>query len=233
MGSVRGMIKGVIFDFDMTLVDYNRSDRSALARVLELSGLNIGLEEFRELSGSIVEKAFDGKCSDFANIHRYRLEETVKCFGGKFQEAFLDEYYKIYLHTVPVYSGAEDMLRFLKDKVKLGLLTNAVDPWEQKARIAASKLEPYFDVIGIGYDIGAYKPELEAFTWMSDKLNLGREEILFIGDSEKHDIVGAKNAGFKTIKKIYPGHKPTIADDVFTAYGDLYEILEKKYAIGE
>ncbi len=225
------MIKGVIFDFDMTLVDYNYSDRAALSRVLEVSGLQVGIDEFWEKSGEVIENAFTSNRLAGVNIHEFRLAETLKYFGSRYDDSLLQEYYKIYLNLVPVYDGARDMLDFLKDKVKLGLLTNAIDPFEQKARIQKSNLKDYFNVIGIAYDIGAYKPDIEAFTWMTDKLSLKPQEIVFIGDSEKHDIVGAKNAGFKTIKKIYPSQKPTVADDVFINFSELYAILKEKHAI--
>ena len=51
------------------------------------------------------------------------------------------------------------------------------------------------------YYVGKYKPDVEAFYEIAERMNVECKETIFIGDSEKHDIIGAKNAGMFAIKK--------------------------------
>jgi len=60
-----------------------------------------------------------------------------------------------------------------------------------------------------------------------------KEQALYIGDSEEFDILGAKNAGLKTVKKVKSLNRLTVAVDKFTDYLQLAEILKQKYNIVE
>ena len=225
------MIKAILFDFDSTLVDYPHGDTLALRKVLERSGLSVSLDEFRDYSGDVLRAIYDNKTILRQNIHAYRLQETMRHFGGTWKDEYLSDYFAVYLNTVKVYDGVNELLVTLKPKYKLGLLTNSNDLPEQKARISASKLSLHLDSIGIAVEIGCFKPNPEAFLWVADKLGVPAAECLFIGDSETYDIVGAQNVGMKTLKKVRDKSDATVADDLFITYSELGDLLNRKYLI--
>jgi len=221
------MIEGIIFDFDGTLVDYHKVDKKALFGVVSRMNKNVDGEEFYEQSGEILANLYELGIKFESEIHRERLLQTCKYFGMEYKEQYLKEYFSIYLNENKPYEGAAEILEYLKGKVRLGLLTNAMDIKEQRERIRNSGLEKYFDVICLAEEIDAYKPDKKAFEIMADKLGSKPHKIIFIGDSEKNDIKGAKNARMITIKKNNKIKKQTAADYQFTEYLELQRILEE------
>jgi len=223
--------RAVIFDFDSTLVDFHAGDDAAIRRVLELSGCGAGFEEFQDHSVSVLYRVYNDGEDYGGNIHRFRLRETLAHFGHGWREDYLEAYYGIYLSQVPVFEGAREVLEALRPAVKIGLLTNSLDPWEQGRRIDASGLRPCFDLIGIAAEMGVWKPDRAAFLWMAERLGCEPRDCVFVGDSERHDIEGAKGAGMAAVRKTRDRNAPTLADAVFVTYAELGDILAGKFAI--
>lgn len=196
------MIKALIFDFDGTLVDFVESDIASLKYIHNLTGLNH--EEYvfieRAISNLIhFHELVDKGEVDPKTMHRYRLFNTFQELGYKWDEFYVDLYKVNLLHETKPYPGADNLLRFLLTKRKLGLITNAYDPEMQKQRIRASGLFDFFDEILIAGEEIYSKPDPQAFHLMSKRLNLKSTECAFIGDSPEFDIQGANSAGMTTI----------------------------------
>lgn len=218
------MIKAVIFDFDSTLVDYHYSDDKAIEEVVALLSTTIDYSDFLNTSGIFIEEAFDNGLVNGEDIQKYRLTKTLNHYGHTYNDLYLKKYFDVFMNDIRVYDDVIATLTFLSPWIKLGLLTNAVDAIEQNSRIRNSGLMDYFEVIAISGEIGYYKPDRRAFDWVSDNLKTKNSECLFIGDSEKHDITGAKQAGMRTAKKIY-NTEETQADYFFANYNDLITLL--------
>jgi HAD superfamily hydrolase (TIGR01509 family) len=223
--------RAVIFDFDSTLADFHAGDDAAIRRVMELAGCGAGFDEFQDYSVSVLYRVYNDGEDYGGNIHRFRLREALAHFGHDWREEYLEAYYGIYLSQVPVFEGAREILESLRSVVKVGLLTNSLDPWEQGRRIDASGLRPCFDVIGIAAEIGLWKPDRAAFLWMAERLGCEPRDCVFVGDSERHDIEGAKGAGMGVVRKLRDRSVPTLADAVFVSYSELSGILAGKFAI--
>lgn len=220
------MIKAIIFDFDSTLVDYHYSDQSAIKNVLSILPNAIDYYGFLNKSGEFIMEAFDIGLIKGEEIQKYRLEKTLNFFGYDYREIYLKKYYSVYMNEVKVYEYVEDILRFLTSSKRLGILTNLPDVTEQNNRITKSGLKEYFEVIGISGAIGYSKPDKRAFDWIAGSLNVNNDECIFIGDSEKYDICGAKNAGMYAIKKVENEVTATAADYFFKNYIHLKAILK-------
>lgn len=115
---------------------------------------------------------------------------------------------------------------FKKAGLKLGLLSDF--PTAQKGSIWG--LSDMCDVVVGSEEIGALKPSPYVFGVFADKMGLKPEEILYVGNSIKSDIKGAKAAGMKTAyimplwRRIL--HRPLrIADISFSSYRQLQKIV--------
>ena len=223
--------RAVIFDFDSTLVDFHAGDDAAIRRVIELSGCVADFDDFQDYSVSVLYRVYNDGEDYGGNIHRFRLREALAHFGQGWREDYLEAYYGIYLSQVPVFEGARELLESLRPAVRLGLLTNSLDPWEQGRRIDASGLRTCFDVVGIAAEIGLWKPDRAAFLWMAERLGCEPRDCVFVGDSERHDIEGSKSAGMGAIRKARDRSVTTLADAVFVSYAELAGILAGKFAI--
>ena len=143
------MIKAVIFDFDSTLVDYHYGDEKAINKVIEMLPEKIDKRVFYERSGEYIRQFYNNGIDYGSEIHKMRLKKTIQEYGMPWNEKYLKEFMNIYLSVVKPYEGAIEVLQYLKNKVKIGLLTNSTDAKEQRQRIQNSKMECYFDKIMI------------------------------------------------------------------------------------
>lgn len=90
---------------------------------------------------------------------------------------------------------AEKTLEELKNRgYKLAVLSN----WDERLRplLSKMKLDRHFDEIFVSAEIGFEKPDPQIFAWVEEKISAAGNEILHIGDSHHHDILGAKASGW-------------------------------------
>ena len=90
------------------------------------------------------------------------------------------------------------------------MLTDGVTEW-QRAKLAASGLDRFFDAVVVSYAVGAHKPDPAPFA-VAEK-RLPADDYAMVGDSDA-DIDGAGRAGWATHR--YDGG----------GFGDLPDALE-------
>ena len=81
---------------------------------------------------------------------------------------------------------------------RLAIATNGPSD-VQRAKLRSSGLERYFPVVIVSEEIGSGKPEVEMFRIALDRLAVGADEAIVVGDSHERDIVGARDAGITSI----------------------------------
>ena len=96
------------------------------------------------------------------------------------------------------YPETLDVLKALKEKYKLGLITNTYYPG---FKILEEKFElnKYFDVILKSYETKILKPNPKIFGLMLKRLGLKKNEVLMVGDSLRADVQAAEKYGIKAI----------------------------------
>ncbi len=111
--------------------------------------------------------------------------------GAAFEHDFREQ-----LECNPVWmTGAEDLLKYLRPKYDMYIVTNGVAATQRK-RFALTGLGGYMDEVFISELIGAQKPQKAFFDYCFDHIgSCERSEILLIGDSLSADILGANQAG--------------------------------------
>ena len=109
---------------------------------------------------------------------------------------------------------------------KIGILSDF--PPEQKEDIWGVREK--CDVVLGTEAVGALKPDSHSFIELSKALGVPPEKILYVGNSVKYDVIGAKNAGMKTafiltgLRKLF--RIPLkMADISFTNYRQLQKIV--------
>lgn len=94
----------------------------------------------------------------------------------------------------------KDMIRLIDELrangYKIGLLSNYSEGLRE--RLALQGIAQYFDAIGISSEMGAMKPQPEAFLQFCDMLEIRPQELVFIDDSEK-SLVSAEAVGYVPI----------------------------------
>ncbi len=140
--------------------------------------------------------------------------------------------------NLQLFPEALEFLVAIKAKYPLGVMTNG--PADiQRQELQTLGIEHYFDVFLIEGELGFGKPDPRVyqmgFDQMAAKLpGLKPEEILMIGNSYRHDILGAMEAGWQTAwvrrpsdfapSATEPESKPENAPDPTIEIGDLREL---------
>lgn len=133
---------------------------------------------------------------------------------------------KYFVHIKPC-KGSVQFVKDLKEKgYKIAILSDF--PPEQKGDIWGIK--DMCDVVLGSEQAGALKPDKVPFLKLAEELNLKPEEILYVGNNHKYDIVGAHNVGMKTAWIVMPRLKifkkeSKIADVTFCHYKELSHIF--------
>jgi 2-haloacid dehalogenase len=95
----------------------------------------------------------------------------------------------------PAFPDSAESLKALKEKFKLGVLSNVDDNLFAYSNL---KLKVNFDWVITAEQVGSYKPTHRNFEVMLERLQLPKERILHVAQSLHHDHKPAKDLGFTT-----------------------------------
>jgi putative hydrolase of the HAD superfamily len=196
------MHEAILFDFDGTLVDFVASDIESLrylhvhsqAQVRFDDFLRTAVEEIMQFHNYAEEGVIDP-----LQLHRFRLKNTFRRHGLGWREEYVKFYRSKLVEACRPYEGVKQLLSAIGPEIKTGLISNAYDAEEQRARLKHSGLEDLFDTVVIAGEVGVYKPDPAIFNIAMNGLGVVPDKTLYVGDSIRYDIIGAKTAGMQTV----------------------------------
>lgn len=96
----------------------------------------------------------------------------------------------------------EDVIPALETLAANGMKLGVISNWDERLRQLLRRLEldHYFEVFAISCEVGSCKPSTGIFDHAAAKLGLPAKAILHVGDSFELDVVGARAAGFHTLR---------------------------------
>lgn len=215
-------LKGVLFDFDDTLVDWSgvrlswREIESArLSRVREhvfrktraywLTADTL-LETYLQQTRMAWAEARLTLCAPhMPNI----LMETLSALGVEIDRLDVAEVLRAYdWNVVPgavVFPDVPPALKVLREAgLKLGIVTNASQPMAMRdAELEAHGLIEYFpDCRLSAADAGYLKPDKRIFKRALERIGASPAETVFIGDNPVADIAGANGIGMRAVLRL-------------------------------
>lgn len=223
-------IKGLLFDKDGTLFDFNATWGSWAAYFFKT--LTANAEEAQSLGEKL---GFDARTQEFdpqSVIVAGTTEEIANELGVHFTRhpkprliAMMNEAAQSapQAETTPL----RPFLLSLKPAYKLGVSTNDAEA-PARAHLQAANIADLFDFIA-GYDSGyGGKPEPGMQLAFCEALGLHPDEVAMIGDST-HDLIAGRAAGMRTIGVLTGLAKPAdlspYADDILPSIKDLPQWL--------
>lgn len=154
-----------------------------------------------------------------------------KYFPGKDVQELISEYRKINYEIHPEYvkpmENCEQVLKTLHaEGYKMGIVSTKMRD-SVKYGLSLFGLENYFDVIVGEGDVEKGKPAPDGIIDACKKLNVGHDELIYIGDS-KTDIMAAKNAGAYSVGYIFNEERKDILleSKPNVVINDLTEVLD-------
>ncbi|MGE0039815.1 MAG: HAD family hydrolase [Vicinamibacterales bacterium] len=184
--------RAIIFDLDNTLYPERRfalSGFAAVARDVEARDGVPATEAFRLLLRAYKQghraSAFQ-RLADRFDLPAGRVSEWVAIVRGHTPRLRLSR-------------RTRRLLADLRSRWKLGLLTNGL-PDVQRRKVEALGLQPFFDHVGTpGLPGDGGKPAPEGFLEACRALGALPRRAVFVGDDYLIDVLGARNAGLRTI----------------------------------
>ncbi len=225
---MRQLIKGILFDFDETLLNRKHSVDDFVR------------DQYKRYLTSLVEIEEEQFCSRFIaldnngytwkdRVYEQLVDEYELTISS---EALLEDYIRsFHLHCKP-FNGLIDMLDSLKSSgYLLGLITNGRTAFQYR-NIRALGIENYFDVILISEQEGVKKPEKVIFQLALERLDLKASQTVFIGDHEINDIKGASDAGMKTIWKKRINTSEELGEASIQSLLEIPQVIEEWQRLG-
>ena len=231
---------GLVFDVDDTLYEQIVPFKNAYRSLFDI---DIDMEKFYLLSRYYSDVKFEASRSGEMTMdeyHIYRIQEAAKDLGVYLtdeQALNMQKEYKENQQKLKMSDTTISILELAKENdVKLGIITNGPSEhqWAKIEALGVEKWIPRENIIVSG-DLGIInKPDVRIFDAMQEKLQLDTESLYYIGDSFENDIVGANNAGWKSIwinrynKEYPPGTEIYIkVQNNYELFEIIKEIIEK------
>lgn len=200
-------MKVICFDLDDTLVDFNPGEKKArlvlihrLATKSQTSVDHIGRiydDIWYQIKPGYMEMVNNG-LNEMAirNIHLSRLIDVIHCEEAS--SHLTQIHWDLSLGNLKVYPDADSVIKYLSEKYNLAMITNGPSDL-QREKINRLKFLDLFDEIIISGDLGYHKPDEKIFKEMTKRTGADPSDIVYIGNNYQKDVVGAHQAGWKTV----------------------------------
>ena len=199
--------KHILFDLDGTIVRSDLGITKGVQKSLEHFGIYEELDDLKKFVGPPMVESY-------TNFYGFSLEQYKEAL-----DVFHDYYRTVGIFECELYDGIEEMLDSLSKEYKLYVATSKPER-EARRVIDHFGLDKYFTFVG-GSDGDfntkrATKTAVIEYVLETNKI-MDRGFAIMVGD-KSHDIVGAGNAGLKSIGVLY-------------GYGDLEEFEGANYIV--
>ena len=231
MVSKENRMIGLVFDVDDTLYEQIVPFENAYKSLFDM---DIDMEQFYLMSRYYSDVKFEASRNGEMTMdeyHIYRIREAAKdlgvCLSDK-QALNMQKEYKKNQQKLQMSDITISILELAKkNNVKLGIITNGPSE-HQWSKVKALGVEKWIDKenIIVSGDYGINKPDVRIYEIMQEKLQLPNDSLYYIGDSLENDIVGANNAGWKSIW--INRYKRKLPENV-----DIYKIAENNAELFE
>lgn len=184
--------KHILFDLDGTIVRSDLGITKGVQKSLEHFGIYEELDDLKKFVGPPMVESY-------TNFYGFSLEQYKEAL-----DVFHDYYRTVGIFECELYDGIEEMLESLSKEYKLYVATSKPER-EAKRVIEHFGLDKYFTFVG-GSD-GDFNTKRDTKTAVieyvleTNKI-MDRGFAIMVGD-KSHDIVGAGNAGLKSIGVLY------------------------------
>ena len=188
-------VKVIAFDMDNTLIDRQGAFvRCVRDMIEEDTEEKIGVQAFSQFMEHflILDNNGMGNKEILFNyyIEYFHLDLTW--------DIIMDRWVDRLAGYMRLMEDAVEVLDALSKKYRLAILTNG-DSVSQRGKLNTFPHLDWFEIVMVAGDYPWAKPDVRIFELLCEKLKVMPSEVVFVGDTIASDIIGAKNAGMKTI----------------------------------
>lgn len=197
------MYKILLLDLDDTILDFQKSEKVAIVKLMEKYDV-IPTEELIIRYHNINKKYWglfeEGKIEKSKLLVERFVEffSTLDRFDIDAEQVNID-YFDILANVPFELYGAYEFLEAVSKKYEIYIITNGAVQ-VQSRRLSKVNVTKFFKKVYMSEAIGYQKPDVRYFEYVLKDLNLAnKKEVIIIGDSASSDIQGGINIGIDTI----------------------------------
>lgn len=201
-------VRTVFVDLDDTIWDFTANSKVAMRKVYDAYGLQAQCPYERFIACYLQRNAelwtlyHHGRISkDFLVTERFRtvFEECgIRFENPGLPAMFNHDYLEIIVLCDKVVDGAYDLLAHLRERGPVYVLSNGFENLQAR-KLKSGKLDRYIDRLILSDDIGVTKPDRRIFDYALQQVGGVAVTTVMIGDNYDADILGASQAGWRTI----------------------------------
>ena len=214
-------IAAVAFDLDGTLYPNYRLNVRLLPFLLGHWRLLIAFSGARDRIRSEQEESPSSFREDF---YDYQAQLTAGRLNApphqirEMLERLVYRGFEGHFRKIKLFPHVRELLAELRSAgIKLGLLSD----FPPKTKLENLGIAEGWDAVLCSEETGAIKPALRPFACLAEELRCESGEILYVGNSYRYDVLGAKRAGMKTALLAGGGKQGGDADFTFRNYRQL------------
>ncbi len=228
------MINAIVFDLDNTLIDFVKMKKMSIEAAASAM-VDAGFEMEKDAIISRLFSLYDVHGWEDQTVFQRFLSEVQAVIDYRVLSYAINAYRKVRVGFLEPYPHVTSTLYRLKQRnVALAILTDApkLQAW---TRLAAMKIDLYFDAVLAFEDTQEHKPGKKPFEAILKALDLPARDCLMVGDMPDRDMLGAKSAGMQTCYAKYGAryvlpfgtkNATLVADYEISDIRDLLTILE-------
>jgi 2-haloacid dehalogenase len=187
--------QALTFDCYGTLIDWESGMLNALKPLLLAHGVDLTTDEILSAFAEFEAELENGSYLKYRQV----LEGVVQKFGERFgftpTAAEIRSLPESIQNWLP-FSDTVEALQTLQQKYKLVILSNVDD---DLFAYTAKHLQVKFDQVITAEQLQSYKPNLNNFKTLIQRLDLPMTAILHVAQSVYHDIIPAHSLGLSTV----------------------------------
>lgn len=209
-------ISAVAFDIDGTLYPNGRMFRASASLVLRHIRLFHAFGRARVAARTM--RPIDDLAATTAALTADRLGISVERADAAIRDIIYRRW-EATLRRVKPFRGARELLVWLRER---GIKTGAMSDFPVVGKLRTLGLDGLWDTAFSSEETEYLKPNPEPFARLVEELGEEPERILYVGNSARYDVAGARNAGLRTAYITNRRSKHAdVADCVFSRYTEL------------
>ncbi|MCA9444181.1 MAG: haloacid dehalogenase type II [Candidatus Omnitrophica bacterium] len=190
-----GSFDALSFDCYGTLIDWETGIIDAMTPLLNIHGIAADSEEVLRIYSKLESAAQADPFVPYESV----LRSIVKGFAERYEFNLQPGQENRLVQSLPAWPPFSDTvasLRKLKERYRLAIFSNISDALlSQTLKI----LEVDFDCLITADRTRSYKPNPKHFLLGLEKLEIPKEKLLHVAESQRHDIEPAKELGIATV----------------------------------
>lgn len=198
-------VTDIFFDLDHTLWDFEANSAATFDHILQAYDFPFSLSDFMQIYSPINHrfwKCYRNNQITTDQLRFLRLDHTFKALDFPQEKKIIEELSTAYIDQLSefkqLFDGAISLLRYLKAKYRLHIITNGFEQVQHK-KMHNAGIHHYFDVILTAEKAGIKKPHPKIFQTALGMAKVKAENAVMIGDSFEADIQGALLQGMQAI----------------------------------